>query len=242
MRILATAHRALFAAVAMAGLAAVPAISLAQTGQKSAGGIYSCIDANGKKLTSDRPIAECAGRDQRLLNSDGSVREVVPPVPTADERAAIEARQQEEALARAVQREAIRRDRNLLARFPNEAAHNKARESALEDTRTALRLSESRLAGLEKERKPLHGRVGVLRRQAVAAQAQAADRRQRGERPRRSATWCRTRRPSWCASTTATTRNWCVCASSGRAPSRARWARCLPPSRPPPRARRSGSK
>jgi hypothetical protein len=154
MRILATAHSALTAAIVLAAVVAVPAVALAQATQKSAG-IYSCIDANGKKLTSDRPIAECAGRDQRLLNSDGSVRQIVTPVPTADERAAIEARQQEEALARAVQREAIRRDRNMLARFPNEAAHKKARESALDNMRSALRLSETRLAALELERKPL---------------------------------------------------------------------------------------
>ena len=152
MRVSATAH-ALVATVMVAG-AAVPMLALAQAAQKSSG-IYSCVDANGKKLTSDRPIPECVSRDQRLLNSDGSIRQVVPPVPTADERAAIEARQQEEALARAVQREAIRRDRNLLQRFPSEAAHNKAREAALEDTRKALRISESRLAALEKERKPL---------------------------------------------------------------------------------------
>ena len=115
MRVSATAH-ALVATVMVAG-AAVPMLALAQAAQKSSG-IYSCVDANGKKLTSDRPIPECVSRDQRLLNSDGSIRQVVPPVPTADERAAIEARQQEEALARAVQREAIRRDRNLLQRFP----------------------------------------------------------------------------------------------------------------------------
>jgi hypothetical protein len=119
------------------------------------GGIYSCIDANGKKLTSDRPIPECNARDQRLLNSDGSVRQVVPPTPTADERTAIETREQQEALDRATRREAIRRDRNLLMRFPNEAAHNKAREAALEDIRKALRSSEARVALLEKERKPL---------------------------------------------------------------------------------------
>jgi hypothetical protein len=151
MRVTATAH-VLTAALVLAAGAAAPA--WAQVQQKSAG-IYSCVDANGKKLTSDRPIPECAGRDQRLLNSDGSVRQVVPPVPTADERASIEARQQEEALSRAVQREAIRRDRNLLQRFPNEAAHKKAREAALNDTRKALRISESRLEALDKERKPL---------------------------------------------------------------------------------------
>lgn len=153
MRVSATAHALVAATVLVAG-GAVPAMASAQGLQKSAG-IYSCVDANGKKLTSDRPIPECVSRDQRLLNSDGSIRQVVPPVPTADERAAIEARQQEEALARAVQREAIRRDRNLLQRFPSEAAHNKAREAALEDTRKALRISEARLAALEKERKPL---------------------------------------------------------------------------------------
>jgi len=117
--------------------------------------IYTCVDSTGKRLTSDRPIPECQNRDQRLLNSDGSTRQVVPPTPTADERAAAEAREQQEALARANQREAIRRDRNLLMRFPNEAAHGKARESALEDTRKAMRTSEARLALLEKERKPL---------------------------------------------------------------------------------------
>ncbi len=153
MRVSATAHAFVAATVLVAG-AAVPMLASAQAAQKSAG-IYSCVDANGKKLTSDRPIPECVSRDQRLLNSDGSTRQVVPPVPTADERAAIEARQQEEALARAVQREAIRRDRNLLQRFPSEAAHHKAREAALEDTRKALRISEARLAALEKERKPL---------------------------------------------------------------------------------------
>jgi hypothetical protein len=26
----------------------------------SIGGIYTCVDAKGRKLTSDRPIAECA--------------------------------------------------------------------------------------------------------------------------------------------------------------------------------------
>ena len=153
MRVSATAHALVAATVLVAG-GAMPTVASAQGTQKSAG-IYSCIDANGKRLTSDRPIPECASRDQRLLNSDGSIRQVVPPVPTTDERAAIEARQQEEALARAVQREAIRRDRNLLQRFPSEAAHNKARQAALEDTRKALRVSEARLAALEKERKPL---------------------------------------------------------------------------------------
>jgi len=120
-----------------------------------AAGIYTCIDASGKRINSDRPIPACNDREQRELNADGSLRRVVPPTQTADERAAAEAREQQAALERANQREAIRRDRNLLMRFPNEAAHKKAREAAVDDTRKALKTSEARLELLEKERKPL---------------------------------------------------------------------------------------
>ena len=103
--------------------------------------IYSCVDASGKKLTSDRPIAECTNREQKLHNSDGSLRRIVPPTPTSDERAA--------------QQDAVRRDRNLTIRFPNEAAHRRAREAALDDVRKAVRTSEERLKLLAAERKPL---------------------------------------------------------------------------------------
>lgn len=126
------------------------------TGASNAAQIYTCVDASGKKLTSDRPIPACNDREQRVLNSDGSVNRVVPPTPTADERTEIEARQQREALERANRLEAMRRDRNLLARFPNEAAHKKAREASLEDIRKSLRVSEARLEVLQKERKPLN--------------------------------------------------------------------------------------
>lgn len=117
--------------------------------------IYSCVDANGKRLTSDRPILECNNREQRVLNPDGSVNKIVPPTPTADERAEMEARERAADAERAARLDAIRRDRNLLARFPNEAAHRKARESALDDVRKAVRVSEARVALLKQERKPL---------------------------------------------------------------------------------------
>ncbi len=117
--------------------------------------IYSCIDANGKKLTSDRPIAECANREQRLLNADGSLRKVVPPTPTADEHAEAEAAERRATAERAAQQDAVRRDRNLMLRFPNEAAHQRAREAAQDDVRKAIRTSEERLKLLAAERKPL---------------------------------------------------------------------------------------
>jgi hypothetical protein len=117
--------------------------------------IFSCTDANGKKLTSDRPIPDCSNRDQRLLNPDGSVQSIVPPTPTADERAESEAREREANAERVAKMDAIRRDRNLVARFSDEAAHNKARSKALDDIRNSVRVSQDRIALLNVERKPL---------------------------------------------------------------------------------------
>ncbi len=131
------------------------AAGLLAAGATQAAPIYTCVDANGKKHTSDRPIVECTTRDQRVLNSDGSVKQIVPPTLTADERAEQEARERQAAVERAQQQDAIRRDRNLMLRFPNEAAHNKARAAALDDVRNAVQLSEKRIAALAADRKPL---------------------------------------------------------------------------------------
>lgn len=117
--------------------------------------IYTCTNAAGKKLTSDRLIPECNDREQRVLNSDGSVRKVIGPTLTSDERATAEAREKALEVARATQAEAVRADRNLLNRFPNETAHNKARAKALDNIKGSLKVSEDRVAALAKERKPL---------------------------------------------------------------------------------------
>jgi hypothetical protein len=117
--------------------------------------IFTCTDAQGRKLTSDRLIPECTGREQRVLNRDGSVQRIIPPTMSADERAEFEAREQRRAAEIKAQQEAGRRDRNLLHRFPNEAAHAKARASALDDIRKSVETSEARLNALAVERKPL---------------------------------------------------------------------------------------
>lgn len=138
-------------------------------GGTASAAIYSCIDSTGKRLTSDRPIAECANREQRLLNPDGSVRRVLPPTMTADERAEAEARERQLAVERAQQQDAVRRDRNLMVRFPNEASHEKARNAALDDVRAALQRSERRLADLAAERKPLLDEAEFYRNRQLPA-------------------------------------------------------------------------
>jgi hypothetical protein len=121
----------------------------------AAQGIYTCTDARGRKLTSDRPIIECLDREQRVMNKDGSTRSVLPPSLTAEERAELEAKERRRAQERLAQQDAVRRDRMLLTRYPTEADHQRAREVALDDVRKAIENSHQRIAELEKERKPL---------------------------------------------------------------------------------------
>lgn len=129
----------------------------AQSAPPNHASIYSCVDAAGKRLTSDRLIADCLDREQRILNKDGSVRKVLPPRMNAEERAAAEARKRDLALAEAAQKDAARRDRNLLMRFPSEAVHTGARDAAMDDLHTGVALSERRLQELRAERKALDG-------------------------------------------------------------------------------------
>ena len=118
-------------------------------------GIYTCVDDKGRRLTSDRPIPDCSSREQRVLNRDGSLRSVRPPVLTADERAEREAVERRAALAKAAQADAVRRDRNLIARYPDEAAHRRSREDAQNTVRAAIKATEQRVAELSAERAPI---------------------------------------------------------------------------------------
>ena len=131
--------------------ASPPAWSQTTTGRS----IYSCVSASGKTLSSDRLIAECTGREQRILNPDGTLNRVVPPSLTVEERARAEERDSAAAAARAVLVDAARRDRSLLTRFPDETAHHTARDATLDSARKLLLANEARLTSLTKERKPL---------------------------------------------------------------------------------------
>jgi hypothetical protein len=94
-------------------------------------GIYSCVDSKGRRLTADRPIAECVDREQKLLNPSGTVKSTVGPTLTAHERTELEARQKRDAEERERQVEERRRERALLVRYPNKDTHDKERAEAV---------------------------------------------------------------------------------------------------------------
>ena len=138
-------------------VSALPSLQVAQAAEQANPRIFQCVLPDGRKVTSDKPIAECmnAGKSQRELNRDGSEKAIFEAPPTEDEKAERERiRRQREAERTAYEIE-VRRDRDMLKRFPNEAAHAKAREKALDDVATSVRNSEARIKLLLQERKPL---------------------------------------------------------------------------------------
>jgi hypothetical protein len=119
----------------------------------SAQGIYSCTDSKGRKITSDRPIADCVDREQLELNPSGTVRRKVGPTLTAEERAAAEAREREAGEERARRAEEKRRDHALLVRYPNRAVHDAERAEALAQVDAVTKAATKRMGELQQQRK-----------------------------------------------------------------------------------------
>jgi hypothetical protein len=118
-------------------------------------GIYTCVDAKGRRLTSDRPIPECADREQKELNPTGTVRRVVPPTLTPAERAAQEERERKAAEERQRLAEEKRLQKLLVARYPNQQVHDAERAKALRAVEDAIASGQRRLVDLGEQRKAL---------------------------------------------------------------------------------------
>ena len=116
-------------------------------------GIYTCVDGKGRKLTSDRPIAECVDREQLELNPSGTVRRRIGPTLTAPERAAQEAREHQIAEEKARLAEEKRRDRALLIRYPSRSVHDQERREALAQVDEVIKAATKRQGELLQQRK-----------------------------------------------------------------------------------------
>ena len=115
-------------------------------------GIYTCVDAKGRKLTSDRPIPECNDREQQVLNPSGTVRSKVGPTLTAQERAAVEAKEKLAAEESARRDEEKRRDKALLLRYPSKALHDAERTEAIAQIIVVKKAALNRIEELTRQR------------------------------------------------------------------------------------------
>jgi hypothetical protein len=138
------------------GLAALAGgLALAGSGAWAAEGIYTCVDAKGKRWTSDRYIAECTDREQKLVGPTGTLRAVVPPTLTAKEREEKDLADKKLAEEAQKRNEEKRMQRALLSRYPNRASHDLDRSKALQSVDDSARLAEHAIEDLRKQRAEL---------------------------------------------------------------------------------------
>jgi len=137
------------------------AVASAQTNAQA---IYTCVDSQGRRLTSDRPIPECLDREQSQLGKTGVVRRVLPPSYTADERARMEAQRKLKEEQQARQAEEKRRNRALLIRYPTLASHDKERAEALSLIDEVMGAVKKRERTLQQQRKAIDSEMEFYQR------------------------------------------------------------------------------
>ena len=133
--------------------------------------IFVCTDNKGHKLTSDRPIPECSDREQRVFGSGGTVKRTVGPSLTSQERANQDELQKREAEEQARAAEEKRRDRALLMRYVNRAAHDQERADALIQVDEVMHASQLRLVELAQQRKELDTEMEFYQKNPAKAPA-----------------------------------------------------------------------
>jgi hypothetical protein len=121
--------------------------------QPASSGIYTCVDGKGRRITSDRPIAECMDRTQKQLSSSGLVKREIAPSLTKDERAAAEEKERVAVERKAREAEEKKLDYALLARYPTRAEHDKERMEALSQVEESIKASAKRSAELAEQNK-----------------------------------------------------------------------------------------
>lgn len=156
------------------------AAALAQAaGQPSGSEVYTCIDKNGRRITSDRFIPECSDREQRVLDASGAERRRIGPVLTEHERSVQEAERRKRAQAKAQEQADRRAERVLLTRYPDEAAHQAERQHALGQVDDVVAVAKRRIAELHADRKKLDEELefynGALYKAPVRLQRAFAD-------------------------------------------------------------------
>ena len=126
------------------GLALSTAVAAQSAGQVVPG-VYTCVDAKGRKLTSDRPILECIDREQQVLNPSGTIKAKIGPSLTAQERAEAEQKSKRDAEELARASDEKRRIRALMIRYPSKAVHDKERNEAIAGVENVIKAAKGRI-------------------------------------------------------------------------------------------------
>ncbi len=128
-------------------------------------GVYTCTTAEGRRITSDRPIPECFDREQRQLSTTSGRVEVIPPRETQAQRWAAEEARKEESRQRLRAEQQQRLDRQLLLRYPDDVALELRRGYLLDEVKKRWAPTLAEKTELDAERKELQKRAAARQKE-----------------------------------------------------------------------------
>jgi hypothetical protein len=112
--------------------------------------IFMCKDANGKTISSDRPIPECAG-SVREFRPNGQLRRTIPAPLTPEQKKQKQLEEEKKKAEAEAAAEQKRQDRALLTRYNNETEINAARKRSLELEQEQIKRANLEIADAEKQ-------------------------------------------------------------------------------------------
>ncbi|MFZ6800932.1 DUF4124 domain-containing protein [Undibacterium sp. Di24W] len=110
--------------------------------------IFRCVNAQGKLVTSDRPIPECANRAVKVYNNNGNFKSEIAAPLSSEEKKRLELEAEKRKAQQLVDEERMREERYLLAHYQEEADIQTARKRAVDALLEKKRLANEQLQGL----------------------------------------------------------------------------------------------
>ncbi len=130
-------------------------VALALAAAPVSASMFVCTTPGGRTITSDRPPPECANVPIRELRADGTVRRVIEPPLSPEQRQARAEQALREQRLQDARRAQARQDIALLETYATEKDIEAARKAALTSRQAMIDRSNKRLEGFAAERKKL---------------------------------------------------------------------------------------
>ena len=111
--------------------------------------IYTCKDAAGRTLTSDRPIPECADRAMFVRQHPAQSQREIPRTKTIEERRKADEEQVKQKIADQLEDQRKRDELYLLANFKSENDIEVTRQKSLEVVKEKIRVGGEQMKGVD---------------------------------------------------------------------------------------------
>jgi hypothetical protein len=129
--------------------------------------LYVCKTPSGKTLSQDQPPAECKDTVIRLLNRDGTVKSIIEPPMTPEQKQARDAEDRRRHEREMQAQDQLRKDRALLETYGSEEEIEAVRNRTLAVRQTAIEHANQQLKEYRDDRKHLEEEAEFYSRRSM---------------------------------------------------------------------------